>query len=79
MDSKQLKDLVSAIISQDVVLLKQPEVVKQANVGKKSTAGKKRQTKNSIVRTSGTKGGPSNPGQSGSVNKKRKRNSGMIH
>ena len=74
-DSKQLKDLVSAIISQDVVLLRQPEVVKQTVASKRSmTAAAKRQTKNTAMRVAG--GAKAGGGTSGVINKKRKRNSG---
>ena len=74
-DSKQLKDLVAAIVSQDIVLLKQPEVpVKVKATNKKAAPGNKRQTKNSGPTSRGT------TNKSTSVNtgnKKRKRNSGM--
>ena len=75
-DSKQLKDLVAAIVSQDIVLLKHTENApaskggKKAS-GKKTTPSSKRQTKNSsTVRASGKTSGDL------SANKKRKRNSG---
>ena len=68
-DSKQLKDLVAAIISQDIVLLKEPEVVKVAS--KKAQSVSKRQTKNSST----TRANKSQASANNS-NKKRKRNSG---
>jgi hypothetical protein len=75
-DSKQLKDLVAAIVSQDIVLLKQPEVpVKVKATNKKVAPGNKRQTKNSGP---ASRGGTTNKSTSVNTgNKKRKRNSGM--
>ena len=73
-DSKQLKDLVAAIVSQDIVLLKQPEVPVKVKATNKKAPGNKRQTKNSgpTSRGSTNKSTSVNTG-----NKKRKRNSGM--
>ena len=75
-DSKQLKDLVAAIVSQDIVLLKQPEIpVKVKATNKKVAPGNKRKTKNSGPTS---RGGTTNKSTSFNTgNKKRKRNSGI--
>jgi hypothetical protein len=81
-DSKQLKDLVAAIVSQDIVLLRQTENApakgsgkKASGTGSKKPSASKRQTKNSSTVTVKASGKTSSDLL---ANKKRKRNSGRF-
>ena len=68
-DSKQLKDLVAAIISQDIYLLKEPDPKKEVKGSSRKQAASKRSTKNSAKANKGTASTTSGAQN----NKKRKR------